>query len=665
MDGERGIRKIRMRLFLWLAGVSFCAIGLGALAARGQVQTTLQNYFMDGTQPITYGMPMQLFIGSTNDNGSCDLCHTVYANPQLDDPIFTRWKSSMMGQAARDPLMHAAMAIANQDVAFSGDLCLRCHAPVGWLEGRSTPTDGSMLAEIDYEGVSCNFCHRMLEPQFAPGYQPPPQGDDIIRVALQNQGILPVRPGNGMYVVDPDDSRRGPFPFRELAPNEEPEPPYIHENYHFPYSPPIIYSPFHTGSSICGTCHDVSNPAYVRQPNGTFTLNALGQEHPTGDPADMFPIERTYSEWLNSAYATTGVNAGGVFGGNHPTGLMRTCQDCHMPDTESYGCAFDNDPFYIRPDVPAHDFNGGNAWVQDVLISIQDMYPDLLPGYLPIDEAAASKGRATYMLENAATLVATSEACNIHVRVINETGHKLPTGYPEGRRMWITVDFRDANLAPVATRGEYNTTSAALTTADTKVYEVELGLDQAVANLTGNDVGPSFHFALNNKVYKDNRIPPRGFTNAAYASFGGAPVGETYADGEYWDDTLFRVPPGATSAVVTLHYQTASKEYIEFLRHENHTNDWGDLVYEQWELTGKSAPVLMHEVTVTSLTPGVFADVNCSGSFTVVGDYVDRAACFTGPSVHLSLGCEAFDSNLDHDVDLSDFAALQRALSAP
>jgi hypothetical protein len=226
--------------------------------------------------------------------------------------------------------------------------------------------------------------------------------------------------------------------------------------------------------------------------------------------------------------------------------------------------------------------------------------------------------------------------------------------------MWITVDFRDSQLSPVAMRGEYDAASADLTASDTKVYEVELGLDQAVADLTGNEAGPSFHFALNNKLYKDNRIPPRGFTNAAFAGFGGAPVGASYVDGQYWDDTLFRVPPGATSAVVTLHYQTASKEYITFLRDENTTNDWGDILYEQWELTGKSPPVLMQEVVVTGLTPGVFADMDCSGSVNL-SDYFGRHECFTGPDNRLHLGCEAFDSNLDGDADLSDFAALQRS----
>jgi hypothetical protein len=35
------------------------------------------------------------------------------------------------------------MAIANQDARSSGDLCIRCHSPFGWMEGRSNPTDGS------------------------------------------------------------------------------------------------------------------------------------------------------------------------------------------------------------------------------------------------------------------------------------------------------------------------------------------------------------------------------------------------------------------------------------------------------------------------------------------------------------------------------------------
>ena len=43
----------------------------------------------------------------------------------------------MMAQSGRDPLMWAALAVANQDAPNSGETCLRCHLPKGWLEGRS------------------------------------------------------------------------------------------------------------------------------------------------------------------------------------------------------------------------------------------------------------------------------------------------------------------------------------------------------------------------------------------------------------------------------------------------------------------------------------------------------------------------------------------------
>jgi hypothetical protein len=612
----------------------------------------LGNFFQRGTQPGTYvGEELTPFLSVDN----CDQCHIQEEPPGFVSPILTRWNGSMMANAALDPVFQAAMVIANQDAQFSGDLCLRCHTPVGWIEGRSVPTDGSSLIGIDYEGVNCNFCHRMVDPVLDPGHPMPPTGDDIIRVTLENADLLPIRPGGATYVIDPDDSRRGPFPFDGVTM----DPPYVRANYH--YYPgtgeqtPIIESPYHTTSQFCGTCHDVSNPAFTRQSNGSYTLNPIGEAHPTGDPYDMFPIERTFSEWLNSTYATVGVDAMGVFGGNHATGVMRTCQDCHMPNTQGYGCGLGD--VYERPDVPAHDFNGGNAWVQEIL---KNLYGDVIAE----QDLTASQDRAIYMLQNAATLEVAPFGCDIQVRVVNETGHKLPTGYPEGRRMWIEVEFLDAALQPVAVRGAYDGITADLTTADTKVYEAVLGMDATVAAAAGLPEGPSFHFALNNKYYKDNRIPPRGFTNAAFEAAGAAPVAALYEDGQHWDDAAFRVPPGATSAVVSLYYQTAAREYIEFLRDENHTNDVGDMLHLQWELTGKSPPVLMRQATILDLTAGVFADADCNGTV----DLNDHAAlydCLSGPGQRVTLGCEALDADLDGETDLRDVAALQQDFGEP
>ena len=81
-------------------------------------------------------------------------------------------------------------------------------------------------------------------------------------------------------------------------------------------------------------------------------------------------------------------------------------------------------------------------------------------------------------------------------------------------------------------------------------------------------------------------------------SGGAGPVGAAYADGQYWADTVYRVPTETVRVVVGLHYQIASREYIEFLRDENVTDNNGDLLYNLWELTGMSPPATLAEVEV-------------------------------------------------------------------
>jgi len=99
--------------------------------------------------------------GNIEHPSKCDNCHGGY--DLAVEPAFN-WRGSMMSQAARDPLFYACLAIANQDAPESGDLCIRCHAPDGWLQGRSVPTDGSALNSGDREGVQCDFCHKLVKP---------------------------------------------------------------------------------------------------------------------------------------------------------------------------------------------------------------------------------------------------------------------------------------------------------------------------------------------------------------------------------------------------------------------------------------------------------------------------------------------------------------------
>jgi hypothetical protein len=298
----------------------------------------------------------------------------------------------------------------------------------------------------------------------------------------------------------------------------------------------------------------------------------------------MFPIERTYSEWKQSEYAATGVYAP-QFAGDKPDGIVSTCQDCHMRDVTGKGSNEGGSP--TRGDLGLHDFTGGNTFVVDI---VESLYPDEVDA----TQLADARARAVTMLQMAATLEVFPEDDGITVRVTNETGHKLPSGYPEGRRIWLNVKAYDEVGALVFESGAYDFETADLIMdSQIKVYEIHPGLSPGLAGALGLPAGKSFHFVLNDTIYSDNRIPPRGFTNAGFESIQSPAVDHEYEDGQYWDDTEYDLPAESDSVVVTLYYQTTSKEYIEFLRDENVTNSAGQVLYDAWVAQGKSAPEVM------------------------------------------------------------------------
>ncbi|MGB0716322.1 MAG: hypothetical protein ACPGXK_10615 [Phycisphaerae bacterium] len=613
-----------------LFGVAGLALPLpSGGSSQTSLGTTIEDFHQPGSQP-TGEVQYAEFVSSSN----CRLCHEFQPAAEDEDPqhtaIYREWSGSMMGQSARDPMLYACLAIAQQDAPGAGDMCLRCHTAGAWISGRSDPPDGSALRALDRDGVSCSVCHRMVDPVLKVDSPFPDAG------ILANIDPLPLYPGGGNFVMDPEDRRRGPF--------DDVTPPHQ-----------WLASPFHTRSEMCATCHDVSNPMYVRQDDGTYALGTLNAAHPTADKFDMFPIERTYSEWLNSEFATFGVDMGGRFGGNKT--VVSSCQDCHMPDVTGQGCIIPGTP--VRDNMPSHELAGGNAWAQDMIWNLYGENGIIADDNLNYEYLQRGKDAAREMLERAATLELSQTGNSVNVRIVNETGHKLPTGYPEGRRMWINVVFYDDTMQVLAERGHYDDVTAWLTTTDTKVYECQLGIDDDVSVATGLPAGKTFHFVLNNVVLKDNRIPPRGFTNTAFEDVQAAPVAASYADGQYWDDTLYDIPPGTSRVDVSLYYQSASREFIEFLRDTNVTNDAGDILYEQWDITGKSPPVLMAS---TSMNVSLFGDPNDDGSVNGL-DYAIYYLCLTGPDGTYAPGsfCTDLDADTDDTIDLHDFASVANA----
>jgi hypothetical protein len=451
----------------------------------------------------------------------------------------------MMAQAARDPFFYACMAISNQDVPESGDLCIRCHSPAGWLEGRSIPTDGSALNNNDREGVQCDFCHKLLMPSPL-GVNPFPGDPNYTadtypqdQTYLATLSHIPGSSSNGMYVADASNAKRGPF-FDAAARHK------------------MFYSPFHSESNICGTCHDVSNPAFTKDGNGGYMPNDWNTPAPDFDPYSMFPVERTYSEWLMSEYNTPLGVLAPQFGGNKQ--YVSTCQDCHMRDVTGVGCNKKGAP--VRSDLPLHDLTGGNTFIPTLIDAV-------FPG--ETDPAALNAGiqRAREMLQKAASLdlnvVPNSNGYLATVRVTNETGHKLPSGYPEGRRIWLNLKVYDGANGLIKESGAYDFATADLThDAEAKIYEIKPGISADLAPAVGLPAGPSFHFVLNNQIFKDNRIPPRGYDYSNFLTIQSPPVTDgnpdpqMYGPGQNWDETEYQIPAQAARVEVILYYQTTS-----------------------------------------------------------------------------------------------------------
>jgi hypothetical protein len=469
----------------------------------------------------------------------------------------------MMGQAGRDPWFWAAFAVAQNDAADAGEFCLRCHTPRGWFAGRSEPADGSALTEVDIDaGVACEVCHRMVDP--VPGAE-----DEVATLDATIRADLIAPPpvdhvASGMIILDPEDNRRGPFSLPGFGFHTAFQARFQGQN------DPLA------ASRLCGSCHNVDNPllTWTETPPGggpaQFWPNELNSPAPSYANGDLFPIERTFDEWSNSDYAKGGVFAP-QFAGAKPGGIVVSCQDCHLVRQTGLAANQAFNPTYrdcvTTGCLPAHVMAGGNAWVPKIL---QDPRWRL---HNPLDAAALNKtaDAARSMLQRAASLDVDLTEDNgqkvVTVRVTNETGHKLPTGYPEGRRMWLNLRAYDASGELIFESGAYNPNTGILSLDPAvKVYEAKQGITPELATVVGLPSGPSFHFALNNTTYKDNRIPPRGYTVAAFDKPGMRPVGATYVDGQYWDDTLYNVPAATTRIIVTLFYQTASSDYIDFLR---------------------------------------------------------------------------------------------------
>ena len=578
-------------------------------------------------------------------------CHSCHKGGNVtDDDInmpYATWVGSMKANATRDPLFWAALDVANNDIPGVGDYCLKCHTPNGWLSGRVVkPTtqgqpwlDGANGCELggshvsqdskasDYAGVTCHFCHRIDE-----------QGPSGEAQNIQNADVWldDANCDNGGF----GPCRKGPYKYPDMN-----TPPHSWK-----------YSEFISSSRFCGSCHNVTSP--IVEQNGELTPAQLLWDHETGVQTDIpMPIERTYSEWQGSYFSDL------IFRdpfNDLPTDDLpalakgETCQNCHMPQStsdEARACVFDNldenGHGRRRGNLATHQFAGGNSWMPQVIKAI---YGDDLEMNDPSPGRKAALDLTTsYALDmlqlNSALIEAsvtnqTAAQLDLAVKVTNLTGHKLPTGYPEGRRMWLHVEVTDGADQVIWQSGAYDVATGVLTEdPQIKIYEVIPGIWDAAANggdgaCVIEDTGGNklFHFVLNNCIGKDTRIPPLGFREAENLEM--RPVGITFPAHPTepnqvvnYDVTNYQVPitgqTGPFDVTATLKFQTASKDYIDFLAQQATDNsfetenqmcdrNWtvgpadqtrGAFMQDLWETHDRSAPVDMVMDFLEDITP--------------------------------------------------------------
>jgi hypothetical protein len=371
-------------------------VGL-VIAASGQTWTPIPVkddplVRMPGTQPNQ--------VASLESPNRCFNCHAGY-NQQVE-PGFN-WRGSMMAQASRDFLFLAAFTVSAQDsIAVlenpnATDLCLRCHFPAGWLDGRSDPTNASLMKGSDFDGVSCDFCHNMYDPHFETALTREGVGVTGYWDETNKSSTPSITAAATTYNADKTLAgaikllNGTPFFTNNLPPTNYTE---AASGQYFIGSGQKrasfadatgrhqqLYSRFHKSQYMCAACHDVSNPALA---NLFLPVDEQGRLPSESMAAhSYYHVERTFSEFMLSAYGNTPGGAAGIgpftpdqFLTSSANNYISKCQDCHMRDVS--GRAANKNDAILRPTgsiehpqsgQPLHDLTGGNIWVSAVLAS--------------------------------------------------------------------------------------------------------------------------------------------------------------------------------------------------------------------------------------------------------------------------------------------------------
>lgn len=399
-----------------------------------------------------------LFSGS----GNCILCHQSDGNAMtwngVDVSPITYWRSTMMGNASKDPLWRATVAEEVHSFPNSPQMvetnCTKCHSPIGFTQamynGQTSYSVNELKSDpLANDGVSCTVCHQIKSDNFAT-----PQSY------------------SGNFIIHPDSILYGPY-----------------ENSDTTLMASLIgykgrFGPHIQRSELCATCHTLFTPILNEQ----------------GEPVGSFPEQTTYIEWKNSVYFFSNIQ----------------CQDCHMPKITDPIKVSGMGNFPDRSPFRRHSLVGGNVYLLNLLKSNIDSL-DLTAEQQHFDSTIS---RTEYnLLEKSIELTSSISLKDtqlvVRLCLTNLSGHKIPTGIPF-RRMWIHLKVEDPGSNVVFESGAWDSSGRIINyNSDFEPhYDVITSPEQVQvyeAVFTDANHNVSYKLLGAAQYVKDNRIPPIGF----------------------------------------------------------------------------------------------------------------------------------------------------------
>lgn len=499
--------------------------------------------------------------------GRCAACHiTLKDESGADVSMPNMWRSTMMANAARDPVWQAKVS---SEVARLPQLkseiekkCTTCHMPMAKTQA---VTDGQTVALGDgfydpdhplhdaaMDGVSCTLCHQVVEENLG-------QAESF----------------SGGYQVDtsteaPDRLIFGPY-----------QQPVAQEMQGVSGFTPV-YSTHIGTAEHCGTCHNLFTP-YVDAEG-----KVLGE----------FPEQTPYTEWQHSQFGAENTS----------------CQSCHMPEAQG-GVAISIIPANLEKREPffQHFFVGGNAFMTQML---SDNDADI-GVTAETTHFADTQARVIDQIQNQTAelkleiLELEGDLLTASLRVTALTGHKFPTSFPT-RRAWLHVSVLDSTGKVIFHSGQPNddgTIAGNAADTDPTAYEphydtiTQADQVQIYEPIMGDSDGKVTYTLLRAGQYlKDNRLLPAGAEKEQLppeiAVYGEAAGDENFIDGS--DVVTYQVAvkdaQGPFTVQAELLYQPLSVPFImDLLKDETSLTERFGSYYARAD----KAPLLVTSIQAT------------------------------------------------------------------